>query len=936
MKINGATVLSALATTTNYVLKQSSTAGTLIDSIIFDNGINVGIGTTSPSAKLDVDGSMRLIDSSTSISTITFPNGLQIEANGPAGYFKSGNVYTGTSGPYNTNVGIGTSTPTQALEVYGGVLITNPGLPYGQIFFGDTGTFITASPSFATMSLGLVGTTFVELNSMTNLITFNKTISLPALTQIRDYTGAEGNVDQVLTRDATGPIWADASGGGGIVDITRSDLIIARNDSALVPGTKYKITDSLQGYVYSLSSMPVIMEAVSSNQFQLYSTGLFYTVQYDKSDKYWGIWNLIVNAQLTNFSGQGYFYNGETIQSDTGATGQYYGQQMIVWTGGNWAGSTSVTGQWSGTNATISNSGSIIQPNYNSGTFVRWGGQIWENISGSIGSDVSGSYGFPNGYVLSPSDWQVYTSSESPSFYNSTPDLVIYDLDKDIITYREDSLGNKIYEGESVINYPPLKPYSNIFKFQWGSSTDYSLNYGYYGCFGNIVYKNSYIENVNTAAGIYNNILSGNARIINPYFQGSIYNNELSGNVSISYNAASNWSAQIYQNTMGGFGQISQNDLYQSQIQGNTTYNGSINSNSAEQGLYISGNTINGGGFSGNTSSGYMGCQNSRFNQSSVSSSRVINTYISNNVFSNNTNIYNNVFNGIQFANNDLTDIQMYGNSFTNTVFQYNILTYTNIQNNFLSNTSGSDQGGISYNETSAPSSIGNSESRTSISNNNLDTNSRIVNNQLLSGSKIDGNTINFGSIGNNVLNLTAGIYNNNLGSGGEINRNTISNQGFIQGNQLSDGGQINNNNMFGASASISGNFISLNTNTISSNSLNGVSARIDSCYLGGSFSEVKSNQLGSSCGIYSVSISDSSLTDCIFENNSVLQYQGLSQTMKYVTFAQNVSVSYGSINSATIIYNNSINKIVYNDNNNGDTISWYENWATNFNYVTS
>ena len=86
-------------------------------------GGNIGINTTSPSAMLHVDGDMRLQNSATSVDTITFSNGPQIVANGPAGYFKSGNVYTNTlSG--NGEVGIGTSSPNAKLDVNGNTLIT--------------------------------------------------------------------------------------------------------------------------------------------------------------------------------------------------------------------------------------------------------------------------------------------------------------------------------------------------------------------------------------------------------------------------------------------------------------------------------------------------------------------------------------------------------------------------------------------------------------------------------------------------------------------------------------------------------------------------------------------------------------------------------------------------------------------------------------------
>lgn len=76
----------------------------------------VGIGTTSPSAALHVIGNMVLNNFAGGVETITFSNGPQIEANGPASYFKSGNVFTNTT---TSNVGIGTSTPTTRLDVNG-------------------------------------------------------------------------------------------------------------------------------------------------------------------------------------------------------------------------------------------------------------------------------------------------------------------------------------------------------------------------------------------------------------------------------------------------------------------------------------------------------------------------------------------------------------------------------------------------------------------------------------------------------------------------------------------------------------------------------------------------------------------------------------------------------------------------------------------------
>jgi hypothetical protein len=52
------------AGTSNYITKWTG-SNTLSSSIIFDNGSNVGIGTASPGAKLDVNGSIKALGSST-------------------------------------------------------------------------------------------------------------------------------------------------------------------------------------------------------------------------------------------------------------------------------------------------------------------------------------------------------------------------------------------------------------------------------------------------------------------------------------------------------------------------------------------------------------------------------------------------------------------------------------------------------------------------------------------------------------------------------------------------------------------------------------------------------------------------------------------------------------------------------------------------------
>lgn len=133
MKINGKTILSTSSTTTNYVVKQSSTTGTLINSQIFDNGTNVGIGTTSPSEKLDVNGVIRGLMPNDPLSGAVTAKFLSFSGN-PFGLvfrgYASGahsiqsqressdsSLFPLILQPLGGNVGIGTSSPVSLLHI---------------------------------------------------------------------------------------------------------------------------------------------------------------------------------------------------------------------------------------------------------------------------------------------------------------------------------------------------------------------------------------------------------------------------------------------------------------------------------------------------------------------------------------------------------------------------------------------------------------------------------------------------------------------------------------------------------------------------------------------------------------------------------------------------------------------------------------------------
>jgi hypothetical protein len=161
MKINGVTVLSALSTTTNYVLKQSSTVGTLINSQIFDNGTNVGIGTTSPSALLSLQtfnnyaaifNTGNIPSSNTAIGIGGYTTSLGGSGGTIRVYHNHGSTLASemafeVNGNFEAmrivdtgNVGIGTSSPTAKLHVSAGdasLALFGPNTSYnGSLYVG--------------------------------------------------------------------------------------------------------------------------------------------------------------------------------------------------------------------------------------------------------------------------------------------------------------------------------------------------------------------------------------------------------------------------------------------------------------------------------------------------------------------------------------------------------------------------------------------------------------------------------------------------------------------------------------------------------------------------------------------------------------------------------------------------------------------------------
>jgi hypothetical protein len=104
---------------TNYIPKWTGSTS-LGNSIIYDNGTNVGIGTTNPNAKLEINGNMRLTNRGQYIEFVNSGHRIGRDSSNDGLTFSTGNVTRMVINPYG-RVGIGTTNPQGILHVVEGL-----------------------------------------------------------------------------------------------------------------------------------------------------------------------------------------------------------------------------------------------------------------------------------------------------------------------------------------------------------------------------------------------------------------------------------------------------------------------------------------------------------------------------------------------------------------------------------------------------------------------------------------------------------------------------------------------------------------------------------------------------------------------------------------------------------------------------------------------
>ncbi len=263
--------------TTNYLAKWTS-SGTIGDSIIYDDGTNVGIGTNSPSKKLEVNGSIvaksqNYIDVSvnqTDSAKITFGvtsgsgEGF-VSVSGNGAYAGSGELKFMTEGSERMritssgNVGIGTTSPANKLDVNGSAAI---GSSYvgtsapanGLIVEGNVGIG-TASP---TATLEVIGS--AKINTSVGNITMgtpNGETGFSIMNTNRADIRFDDSTLKLVAGTGTGPpastsgISIDTSGNVGIGTTPSYRLHVSGGDFVVEPSAgEYFRTTFANDYIY--------------------------------------------------------------------------------------------------------------------------------------------------------------------------------------------------------------------------------------------------------------------------------------------------------------------------------------------------------------------------------------------------------------------------------------------------------------------------------------------------------------------------------------------------------------------------------------------------------------------------------------------------------------------------------------------------------------
>lgn len=554
--------------------------------------------------------------------------------------------------------------------------------------------------------------------------------------------GHTPTVDVILSNDFNQDIEERVDGlyaPGFYIEATKAELDAYILAGTLEEGATYKITDA-DSPLYG--GTPLYLKAVEGNRLSSDGIGLFYNPKYDL----YPIWERFSTITITLQSG--IFTLGETITANNGATATIYNDVagFIIPLTGDWTTATSITGGTSAKTATVS--GFTLNSGYIAGDKVTWGGKVWVNQTGNIGT-------FTDIYTLDVVNWTEVPYDTVD--YSISYDEIKYDYENNKIIYRKD-INNNIVSTSVVTTQLVDDWYSvttdPIKAFQWGNIV----------VSGNKI-TDSYFEIINQKGNtVLNNVLDITSIVYNFYINGG----------SFSYNNLQKSS-------------ITTLSLYNSDFLTNI-----INNKSQSEGCCFSNVNFQHNVFSDNCF---------------IKNNRIYDADVENNVFENGSSLEGNFRNCQVTANTVTNNSYIQNNAFTGANYDYGY-SVSSINRNTITDRSSiysnkqllGTIGNVAKNNIHIDSSI---------SSNILDYGGKIEINTLNKISGINSNNLalsnNCGTIYHNNLSIVSTISNNTgvayilaneLSSHSSINNNTVaSDYGLeIESNILKDYSAISYN----------------------------------------------------------------------------------------------------------------------------------------------
>lgn len=266
--------------------------------------------------------------------------------------------------------------------------------------------------------------------------------------------------------------------GGGVATfntITKIELDNLISTSGLTEGTFYKI---LNVDIDLYGGTDIILQATSQSTLSSYGNGVFYNPKYETYNIWDNTSKILIDNQIGNFS------PNEDITADNSATGFIVGlpgneSLVLIQTGGDWTTVMNITGETSFTTADMLSF--EYQPNYAIGDKVIWGGRVWVNLNGNLGTVLDN--------MTLDSEWELVPFNETD--YNKVCDIIGYEISDDHIFFRKDKM-NEVKIVNDLLFFV-----NSIQRFPWGNSNVFNTKIDN-GFIDNLInFNGGYISNLN-------------------------------------------------------------------------------------------------------------------------------------------------------------------------------------------------------------------------------------------------------------------------------------------------------------------------------------------------------------------------------------------------------------------------------------------------------